>query len=69
MLIHTGYASAAWWDGLVREMALGRHRVLAVDLPGHGPGAYYPTTYQTQNADDPRTETSPAAIGRSGGGR
>lgn len=61
VLVHTAYASAAWWDGVVRELALHGHRALAVDLPGHGPHAYYPRSYRTQNADELRTEASPAA--------
>lgn len=61
VLVHTGYASAAWWDGVVRELALAGHRAVAVDLPGHGPHAYYPRAYQSQNAAKLRLEPSPAA--------
>lgn len=58
---HTAYASASWWDGVVRELALSGYRAFAVDLPGHGPDAYYPAAYRTQNPHGLRTEPSPAA--------
>jgi len=35
VFIHGGLADRSFWDGQLREFA-GRHRVVALDLPGHG---------------------------------
>lgn len=35
VFIHGGLANRAFWDGQLREFA-GRHRTIALDLPGHG---------------------------------
>ena len=35
LFIHGGLANRAFWDGQLREFA-GRHRTIALDLPGHG---------------------------------
>ncbi|MFD5564734.1 alpha/beta hydrolase, partial [Kitasatospora griseola] len=41
-------------------MGLRGHRAIAVDLPGHGLGAYLPESYQfPQDLDRLRTEPSP----------
>lgn len=36
VLVHGAFATAASWGPLARELALRGHRVVAVDLPGHG---------------------------------
>ncbi|MFD0266409.1 alpha/beta hydrolase [Streptomyces sp. NPDC127106] len=50
------YGLATW----VAELGLRGHRAVAVDLPGHGPGAYFPLSYQSpQDLEALRTEPSP----------
>ncbi|MFK8845198.1 alpha/beta fold hydrolase [Streptomyces sp. Ac-502] len=60
VLVHGGNGSSADWAGVVRELALRGHRALAVDLPGHGPEAFFPQCYQApQDLDALRTVPSP----------
>jgi pimeloyl-ACP methyl ester carboxylesterase len=42
VLVHGAACNASSWTGVVRELALRGVRTLAVDLPGHGPGARIP---------------------------
>jgi len=35
VFVHGGLANRSFWDGQLRSLA-GRHRVIALDLPGHG---------------------------------
>lgn len=47
---------------MAAELGLRGHRVVAVDLPGHEPGAYFPLSYQApQDLERLRTEPSPVA--------
>lgn len=50
VLIHGSNANSFSWAPMQRELALLGHRSLAVDLPGHGFGAGFPSAYQTQDA-------------------
>jgi pimeloyl-ACP methyl ester carboxylesterase len=43
VLVHGSFCNSAPWGPTVRELALRGHRALAVDLPGHGPGATIPS--------------------------
>ncbi|MBF8185025.1 alpha/beta hydrolase [Nonomuraea sp. K274] len=62
VLVHSTSCSSSWWGPLIGELALRGHRALAVDLPGHGPGAYYPKAYQApQDLKALATEPSPTA--------
>ena len=46
VLVHGSGTSSFMWAPVQRELALLGHRSLAVDLPGHGLDAQYPTSYQ-----------------------
>jgi pimeloyl-ACP methyl ester carboxylesterase len=61
VLVPTSSAGGSWFTPLVTELGLRGHRAVAVDLPGHGPDAFYPVAYQAQNLDALATEPSPAA--------
>lgn len=50
VLIHGSNANSFSWAPLQRELALLGQRSLAVDLPGHGFAAGFPSAYQTQDA-------------------
>ncbi|MET9295405.1 alpha/beta fold hydrolase [Streptomyces sp. NPDC003077] len=60
VFVHGANGSSYGWTPLMRDLTLLGHRALAVDLPGHGPGAYFPEAYQTpQDTEALRTEPSP----------
>ncbi|MFD8479682.1 alpha/beta fold hydrolase [Kitasatospora sp. NPDC059673] len=60
VLVHGSGSNSYFWQPLLRELGLRGHRAIAVDLPGHGPGAYLPESYQSpQDLDRLRTEPSP----------
>ncbi|OKI53733.1 alpha/beta fold hydrolase [Streptomyces sp. MJM1172] len=62
VLVHGAGSNAYGWSPVVAELGLRGHRAVAVDLPGHGPGAYFPLSYQTpQDLARLRTEPSPVA--------
>ncbi|MFE3651530.1 alpha/beta fold hydrolase [Streptomyces sp. NPDC059152] len=46
VLVHGVCTSSLMWAPVQRELALLGHRSFAVDLPGHGFDAQYPTAYQ-----------------------
>ncbi|MFC4118952.1 alpha/beta hydrolase [Nonomuraea zeae] len=46
VFVHGSGSNSFLWTPLMRELALLGHRTLAVDLPGHGFDAQYPTSYQ-----------------------
>ncbi|MEU8434871.1 alpha/beta hydrolase [Streptomyces sp. NPDC029216] len=60
VLVHGSGGNSYGWAPVVAELALRGHKALAVDLPGHGAGAYYPVSYQSpQDLEGLRTEPSP----------
>ncbi|MFJ7586694.1 alpha/beta fold hydrolase [Streptomyces sp. NPDC097617] len=60
VLVHGAGSNAYGWSPVVTELGLRGHRAVAVDLPGHGPGAYLPVSYQApQDLERLRTEPSP----------
>ncbi|MFE3991801.1 alpha/beta fold hydrolase [Streptomyces goshikiensis] len=62
VLVHGAGSNAYGWSPVVAELGLRGHRAVAVDLPGHGPGAYFPLSYQApQDLARLRTEPSPIA--------
>ncbi|WP_020498220.1 alpha/beta hydrolase [Sciscionella marina] len=46
VFVHGSNSNSYTWAPLLRELALRGHRGLAVDLPGHGPGAAFSAAYQ-----------------------
>ncbi|MFJ5551860.1 alpha/beta fold hydrolase [Streptomyces sp. NPDC093225] len=62
VLVHGAGSNAYGWSPVAAELGLRGQRVVAVDLPGHGPGAYFPLSYQApQDLERLRTEPSPLA--------
>jgi len=62
VLVHGSGTNSYYWQPVLRELGLRGHRAVAVDLPGHGLGAYFPESYQSpQDLDRLRTEPSPIA--------
>ncbi|MFE2146768.1 alpha/beta fold hydrolase [Streptomyces sp. NPDC059456] len=62
VLVHGAGSNAYGWSPVVAELGLRGQRAVAVDLPGHGPGAYFPLSYQApQDLERLRTEPSPIA--------
>ncbi|MEU3407775.1 alpha/beta hydrolase [Streptomyces sp. NPDC006670] len=60
VLVHGAWGNSYGWAPLLAELALRGHRAVAVDLPGHGPGAHYPVSYQApQDPAALRGEPSP----------
>ncbi|RST15558.1 alpha/beta fold hydrolase [Streptomyces sp. WAC05374] len=62
VLVHGSGSNSYGWSPLVGELALRGHRSVAVDLPGHGPGAYFPLSYQAPQ-DLERLSTEPSPLG------
>lgn len=62
VLVHGAGSNAYGWSPVVAELGLRGHRAVAVDLPGHGPGAHFPLSYQVpQDLERLRQEPSPLA--------
>jgi len=61
VLIHGAWHSAGHFAALTAELTARGHRVLALDLPGHGTRARFPASYLTRDAAALRTEPSPLA--------
>ncbi|WP_224274814.1 alpha/beta hydrolase [Streptomyces sp. LS1784] len=60
VLVHGSGSNSFYWQPLLRELGLRGHRAIAVDLPGHGLGAYLPESYQSpQDLERLHTEPSP----------
>ncbi|MFH7599887.1 alpha/beta hydrolase [Streptomyces racemochromogenes] len=58
--VHGAAGNSHAWTPVLAELALRGHKAVAVDLPGHGAGAYYPVAYQTpQDLEALRSEPSP----------
>ncbi|MFD8889959.1 alpha/beta fold hydrolase [Streptomyces sp. NPDC059566] len=62
VLVHGAGSNSYGWSPVLQELGARGHRAVAVDLPGHGLGAYFPLSYQTpQDPERLRTEPSPIA--------
>ncbi|GAB1511039.1 alpha/beta hydrolase [Actinophytocola sp. KF-1] len=61
VLIHGAWHGAGHFTALAAALTARGHRVLAVDLPGHGTRARFPASYLTRDTDALRTERSPLA--------
>lgn len=61
VLIHGAWHGAGHFAALTAELTARGHRVLALDLPGHGARARFPASYLTRDAAALRTEPSPLA--------
>ncbi|MER5774254.1 alpha/beta fold hydrolase [Streptomyces sp. NPDC002039] len=62
VLVHGAGGNSYGWAPVLAELALRGHLAVAVDLPGHGPEAYFPRSYQTpQDPEGLRTEPSTTA--------
>ncbi|WP_405532691.1 alpha/beta hydrolase [Streptomyces avidinii] len=62
VLVHGAGSNSYGWSPVLRELGMRGHRAVAVDLPGHGTGAYFPLSYQVpQDPERLRTEPSPIA--------
>ncbi|MGW7366066.1 alpha/beta fold hydrolase [Streptomyces sp. NPDC054841] len=60
VLVHGAGSNSFGWSAVLSELGLRGYRAIAVDLPGHGLGAYFPVSYQTpQDLERLRTEPSP----------
>ena len=60
MLLHGTCASSLYWSSLIPELALRGYRTVAVDLPGHGREANFPSAYQApQDLEALAVEPSP----------
>ncbi|MEV4116748.1 alpha/beta fold hydrolase [Nonomuraea sp. NPDC049695] len=46
VLVHGSNGNAGVWSAVAAELAQRGHRVCAVNLPGHGPGGFFPASYQ-----------------------
>jgi pimeloyl-ACP methyl ester carboxylesterase len=61
VFVHGSFSNSFSWTPLMRELTLLGHRALAVDLPGHGFSAGFPSSYQApQNL--PVLATAPSAM-------
>ncbi|GAB3658063.1 alpha/beta hydrolase [Glycomyces tarimensis] len=61
VLVHGSNSNSFTWAPLQRELALHGHRSLALDLPGHGFDASYPTAFHTQ-ADPAALAAAPSGM-------
>ncbi|MEU9082017.1 alpha/beta fold hydrolase [Streptomyces sp. NPDC048357] len=60
VLVHGAGSNSYGWSPVLHELGMRGHRAVAVDLPGHGAGAYFPLSYQTpQDPERLRTDPSP----------
>ncbi|WP_435582276.1 alpha/beta hydrolase [Amycolatopsis thermoflava] len=61
VLIHGAWHGAGHFTALAEALTARGHRVLALDLPGHGTRARFPASYLTRDTAALRTERSPLA--------
>ncbi|MET0133763.1 MAG: alpha/beta fold hydrolase [Kibdelosporangium sp.] len=61
VLIHGAWHGAGHYAALAEALSARGHRVLAVDLPGHGTRARFPAAYLSRDLPALRTEVSPLA--------
>ncbi|MCY1062226.1 alpha/beta fold hydrolase [Nannocystis sp. SCPEA4] len=59
LLIHGAWHNALHWARVARLLSARGHRVLAIDLPGHGLSAKFPRAYLTGDAAGFVAEVSP----------
>lgn len=60
VLVHGSGSNSYGWSAVSAELGLRGYRAIAVDLPGHGPGAYFPVSYQApQDLERLGAEPSP----------
>ncbi|MER7463093.1 alpha/beta fold hydrolase [Streptomyces sp. NPDC097981] len=63
VLVHGSGSNSYGWSPVLAELGLRGQRAIAVDLPGHGTGAYFPLSYQAPQ-DLERLRTEPSPIGK-----
>lgn len=62
VFVHGTNSSSFWCSGLIGELALRGHRMVPVDIPGHGHEGFFPRAYQApQDLEALTTEPSPLA--------
>ncbi|MEU7691139.1 alpha/beta hydrolase [Microbispora hainanensis] len=61
VLIHGAWHGAGHFAALAKELTAMGHRVLALDLAGHGSRARFPVSYLARDVEALRTEVSPLA--------
>lgn len=62
VMVHGTHSSSFWCSELISELTLCGHRIVAVDLPGHGADGFWPRAYQApQDLEALATEPSPLA--------
>jgi pimeloyl-ACP methyl ester carboxylesterase len=61
VLVHGAWHSATCWTDVANELRLDGHRVLAIDLPGHGIHCRYPASYFSDGQVGLAEERSPLA--------
>lgn len=62
VMVHGTHSSSFWCSELISELTLRGHRIVAVDLPGHGADGFFPRAYQApQDLEALATEPSPLA--------
>jgi pimeloyl-ACP methyl ester carboxylesterase len=61
LFVHGAWHSAAHWNGVAAHLVAMVHRVSAIDLPGSGLNARYPSSYLRNDAAALATEVSPIA--------
>ncbi|MEV6279247.1 alpha/beta hydrolase [Nocardia sp. NPDC051832] len=65
VIVHGANGNGASYAPLVAALAAAGYRALAVDLPGHGPGAHFPLSYQAPQ-DLSALASAPAPLARIG---
>ena len=61
LLIHGAWHNSLTWSRVVGPLTSAGHRVLAIDLPGHGVNARFPKAYFGADREALKTERSPLA--------
>lgn len=60
VLVHGAWHNAGHWSRIVGPLSAAGHRVVAVDLPGHGLDARFPKAYSAADRSGLITEVSPS---------
>ncbi|WP_426754888.1 alpha/beta hydrolase [Myxococcus sp. Y35] len=61
LLVHGAWHNALHWTRVAEALSARGHQVMAIDLPGHGLNARFPSAYVTGNAAGLGEERSPLA--------